>query len=126
MKKGLTDTHTLVWALTTPEKLSDRARSFLQEGQVMASVANLWELLIKKSRPGGLVQDPIPWWRKFVVGSGIQVVGIRSSHMVALDRLPDLHKDPFDRIMVAQAITEGAAFVTKDSQLARYEVPIVW
>ena len=60
--KVLTDTHTLVWALCEPEFLSADARTAMASSSVTASVANLWELLLKVSKPGALVADPVPWW----------------------------------------------------------------
>jgi PIN domain nuclease of toxin-antitoxin system len=122
----LTDTHTLVWALTGDASLSSAARSALEDSEVLVSVANLWELLLKRSRPGALLADPLPWWDKYVTRSGIQVLGIRQSHVFALGRLPELHKDPFDRILLAQAQVERLTLVSKDASLAGYGLPVLW
>ena len=122
----LTDTHTLVWALSTPAELGLHARAALEESRFTASVANLWELLLKKSKPGTLVTDPLPWWEKYVAGAGIPALSIRSDHIRTLAALPELHKDQFDRILVAQAIAEGLTLATKDVLLAGYGVPVVW
>lgn len=124
--KILTDTHTLVWALSNPEALGRGAREALASSPFTASVANLWELVLKTSKPGSLVADPLPWWEKYVVRSGIRVLAIRTRHIVSLAGLPDLHKDPFDRILVAQALTEGLTLASKDAILARYGAPLVW
>ena len=113
--KVLMDTHTFVWELSEPELLSDEARRLLPDSEVAASVASLWELPLKKGKPGALVADLVPWWEKFVVRPGIRVLSIRQSHVIALGRLGNFHKDPFDRILVAQAIVEGASLVSKDS-----------
>ena len=74
--KVLTDTHTLVWALTNPEALGSGAYAALQNGSVAASVVNLWELVVKSQKPGALVGDPIPWWEKYVVRSAIPALSI--------------------------------------------------
>ena len=124
--KAMVDTHTLVWALAAPNKLSDKARNVIADSEVVASVATLWELLLKRGKPGALLADPVPWWDKYVVRAGIPVIGIRQSHVMALDQLIEHHKDPFDRILVAQAIIEKAVLVTKDEHLAAYGIPVVW
>jgi PIN domain nuclease of toxin-antitoxin system len=124
--KVLTDTHTLVWALANPEALGVEARAALVEFPFTASVANLWELVLKTRKPGALVADPLPWWEKYVIRSGIPAIAIRTAHIRALAGLPDLHKDPFDRILVAQSLAEGLTLVSKDAMLANYGVPVIW
>jgi PIN domain nuclease of toxin-antitoxin system len=124
--KVLTDTHTLVWALSDPEALGDLARAALAESPFTASVVNLWELVLKARKPGALVAAPIPWWEKYVVRPRIPTLAIRTPHIRALAGLPDLHKDPFDRILVAQALAERLTLATKDAIFARYGVPVVW
>jgi PIN domain nuclease of toxin-antitoxin system len=126
VERVLVDTHTLVWALRDPELLGVGAVEALRGGLVSASVANLWELLVKQSKPGALLADPLAWWARYVVGSGIRVLGIREAHVVALGGLEPIHKDPFDRILVAQAIVERATLVSKDATLAQYGVRVVW
>jgi PIN domain nuclease of toxin-antitoxin system len=122
----LVDTHTLVWALREPELLGVAGAEALREGVVSASVASLWELLVKKGKPGALLADPQDWWDRYVGGSGIRVLGIREAHVAALGRLEGHHKDPFDRILVAQAIVERATLVSKDAVLGRYGVRVIW
>jgi len=85
--KVLMDTHALVWALSEPELLSAEGRRLLPDSEVAVSVASLWELLLKKGKPGALVADPLPWWEKFVLRPGIRVLGIRQSRVIALGRL---------------------------------------
>lgn len=122
----LTDTHTLVWALSKPEVLGSGARDALANFPFMASVANFWELVIKARKPGALVADPLPWWDKYVVRQGIRALAIRTPHIIALAGLPDLHKDPFDRILVAQSLSERLTLASKDAILSRYGVSMVW
>lgn len=124
--KVLTDTHTLVWALSTPEALGPQARAALAESPFTASVANLWELILKRDKAGALVTDPLAWWEKYVVGTGIPALAIRLDHIRALAALPEFHKDPFDRILVAQSIAEELTLVSKDAMLARYGMPVLW
>ena len=124
--KVITDTHTLVWALSAPSELSSSARQALSQSEVLASVVNLWELVLKKDRKTCLLTDPLPWWDKYVVRAGIPTLGIRVGHVMAMGGLPMLHQDPFDRILVAQSIVEKAALVSKDGELARYGVTVIW
>jgi PIN domain nuclease of toxin-antitoxin system len=122
----LLDTHTLVWALAEPKRLSRRVRHALDEGELLVSVASLWELIRKRDKPGALLADPLPWWQKYVPLTGLPVLAIRQAHVVQLAQLPHHHKDPFDRILVAQAMVESAAIVTKDRALKPYGVPLIW
>lgn len=124
--KVLTDTHTLVWALSSPENLGSAARKALDGSPFTASVVNLWELVLKSGKPGVLVGRPIPWWDRYVTGQGIPTLAIRSAHIRALAGLPELHKDPFDRILVAQALAEDLTLASKDNALASYGAPIIW
>jgi len=124
--KILTDTHTLVWALSEPEALGAQARAELAGSPFTASVVNLWELVLKSRKPGALIADPLPWWGKYVVRARIPALAIRTAHIRVLAGLPEFHKDPFDRILIAQALAEGLTLATKDSTLARYGAPLVW
>lgn len=122
----LADTHALVWALSDPDLLSAPARQVLGESEVTVSVASLWELLLKSGKKDALLQNALSWWEKYVVQSRIPTLAIRTSHVMALGRLPELHKDPFDRILVAQAIVERMPLVTKDDRLHQYGVATIW
>src|SRR6185437_5835178 len=124
--KILTDTHTLVWALSAPEILGGAARAALAGSPFTASVVNFWELVLKSRKPGALVADPLPWWEKYVRGLRIPTLAIRTAHIRRLAGLPELHNDPFDRMLIAQALAEGLTVATKDQMLARYGVPVVW
>ena len=124
--KVLTDTHTLIWALSNPDALGSGARAALADSPFTASVANLWELVLKSRKPGALLSDPVAWWEKYVLHTSIPTLAIRTAHIRALASLPDLHKDPFDRILVAQALAEGLTLATKDAVLARYGAAVIW
>jgi PIN domain nuclease of toxin-antitoxin system len=124
--KILTDTHVLVWALEGSDLLSKDARAAMEKADVTASVANLWELCIKSGKKGALVTDPLVWWQKYVVRTGIQTLSIRLSDVIALGSLQDIHKDPFDRILVAQCVSEGIPLITKDALLSHYGISVIW
>jgi PIN domain nuclease of toxin-antitoxin system len=120
--KLLVDTHLLLWAAAQPGRLSRKAAEFLQssENQPLFSPASLWEISIKRSlgRPD-FDADP-RMLRRGLLDNGYEELPITSEHAVALDSLPAIHKDPFDRILVAQAITEGIILLTADPILAKY------
>ena len=124
--KVLVDTHTLVWALETPELLSKAAQAAMNKSEVTASVANLWELCLKCRKKDALVGDPISWWAKFVTGAGLPTLPIRIADVTSLCSLPEIHKDPFDRILIAQSLSEGIPLITKDARLALYGIPTIW
>jgi PIN domain nuclease of toxin-antitoxin system len=98
----------------------------MENGDVVASVANLWELCLKSKKQDALVAEPAAWWKQFVIRTGVTTLSIRAADVLALGALPDIHKDPFDRILVAQSIVEGIPLITKDSELARYGVATIW
>lgn len=94
--------------------------------ETRVSVVSYWELMLKRGRPNALVSDPRGWWNRYIAGGGIDVIAIRSNHVDQLEDLPEWHRDPFDRMLVAQALAEGLSLVSKDEALAKYEVPLVW
>src|SRR5712691_8842355 len=122
----LPDTSTLLWALGTPERLSPRARRRVDAGENIISVASYWEVVIKAQKGLLTIADLASWWRRATELLAARVLPIRASHVTALAALPTLHKDPFDRILIAQAIAEGVDFVTNDEPIGEYAVRTVW
>ena len=122
----LLDTHALVWGIAEPDALPSRVRTILASGGVKASVVSYWELTLKKRRPDAPVQRPAAWWERYVTRSAVEVLPIKVTHVDTLDTLPELHRDPFDRMLLAQALAEGLTLVSKDAALARYGAPLVW
>lgn len=118
----LLDTHLLLWAASAPERLSAKARGLLlaADNQLMFSSASLWEISIKRSlgRTDFNV-DPRRLWRMLQV-NGYRELPITGEHTIAVNDLPYLHKDPFDRILVAQARVEGLLLLTADKAVAKY------
>jgi PIN domain nuclease of toxin-antitoxin system len=118
----LLDTHIALWALTDDPKLPDAARSLiLDEGnRVFTSVASMWEIAIKHA----LKPDRIPLsgieYLHFCEQAGYESLPIRESHVIALESLPAIHSDPFDRILVSQARAESLILLTHDLALAGY------
>lgn len=124
--KLLLDTHVLLWAAGQPEKLSPAARQQLeaQENELLFSAASLWEIAIKQ----GLGRDDFRvaprLLRRGLLDNGYIELPVTSAHAVALDSLPPIHKDPFDRMLVAQSITEGVTLLTADPLVAQYPAPV--
>jgi PIN domain nuclease of toxin-antitoxin system len=122
----LLDTGTLLWALASPERLSPRARRLVDAGENIVSVASYWEVVIKTQKGLLTIADLPTWWRRTTDLMAARVLPVRASHVTALAALPMLHKDPFDRILVAQAVAEGLDFVTNDESIAEYSVRTIW
>lgn len=122
----LLDTSTLLWALGSPERLSARARRRIDTGDNVVSVASYWEVVIKTHKGLLTIADLATWWRQATELMAARVLPIRASHVTALASLPMLHRDPFDRILIAQAIAEGLEFVTNDGPIREYPVQTFW
>ena len=125
--KLLVDSHLLIWAASAFDRLSPRARALLgdQDNVLFFSAASLWELSIKAARhPDTFKVDPRRM-RRNLLNNGWKELPVTSEHAVATFDLPQIHKDPFDRILVAQAIVEGFALLTADAVLATYGSPVI-
>ena len=122
----LLDTSTLLWALGEPERLSSKARRVVESGDNIVSVASYWEVVIKSQKGLLTIADLPSWWRRATELTSARVLPIRPSHVTALAALPMLHKDPFDRILIAQAVAEGLDFVTGDEPIQKYSVHTIW
>ena len=124
--KLLLDTHLLLWAAGAPDRLSATARALIDDpaNTPIFSVASLWEIAIKRGlgRPDFDV-DPRRL-RRGLLDNGYEELPITSAHVVAVDALPPLHRDPFDRLLISQAITEGVLLLTADARLAAYPGPV--
>jgi PIN domain nuclease of toxin-antitoxin system len=122
----LLDTSTLLWALGTPERLSPRARRLVEAGENVVSVASYWEVVIKTQKGLLTIPDLPTWWRRATELTMARVLQIRASHVTALAALPVHHRDPFDRILIAQAVAEGLDLVTNDGPIKDYSVTTIW
>ncbi len=124
--KLLLDTHLLLWAAGQPDRLSQVARDLLEEPQneLVFSAASLWEISIKRSLGRADFQVDARLLRRGLLENGYSELEIRGDHAVAVDGLPSIHKDPFDRILVAQSMVEGILLLTADPQVARYPAPV--
>ena len=124
--KLLLDTHLLLSAAGRPDRLSAVARRLLNNprNELLFSPASLWEIAIKRTlgRDDFRVEPRV--LRRGLLDNGYAELPITSEHTVNIDALPALHKDPFDRLLLAQAFSEGITLLTGDAQLARYPGPV--
>jgi len=124
--KLLLDTHLLLWAAGEPRKLSSRARKLLDnhDNELYFSAASLWEVAIKRQlgRKDFVVDARL--LRRGLLDNGYVELAIAGQHVVATESLPPIHKDPFDRILVAQATVEGITLLTTDPVVTKYPGPI--
>jgi len=124
--KFLLDTHLLLWAAQGSNRLSSAAVQLINnpDSELFFSAANLWEIVIKNSlkREDFSVDPRI--LRRSLIDNGYIELPIRSDHAVTVENFPQIHKDPFDRILIAQAIVEGITLLTSDLHLMKYSGPI--
>ncbi|MDP9178786.1 MAG: type II toxin-antitoxin system VapC family toxin [Gemmatimonadota bacterium] len=124
--KLLLDTQLLLWAAGQPERLSATARKQINnpKNELLFSAASLWEIAIKNSlgREDFRVEPRL--LRRGLLDNGYAELPVTSQHAVNIDDLAPLHKDPFDRLLLAQALTEGITLLTSDAQLAQYRGPV--
>jgi PIN domain nuclease of toxin-antitoxin system len=128
MQGYLLDSHAFLWAASAPEKLSPKARRIceLPRKPLVLSVVSLWEIIAKCQAGKLRIPEPdltLPKWAQHL---GLKILPVETAHACAVYSLPLLHGDPFDRILLAQALTEGLALVTKDADMSRYAVECIW
>jgi PIN domain nuclease of toxin-antitoxin system len=124
--KLLLDTHVLLWAAWDSERLSATARSLLQSPshQPMFSAASIWEMTIKRALERADFQVDVRVLRRGLLDNGYLELPITSEHTLFIEHLPPLHKDPFDRLLIAQATVEGITLLTADALVLQYSGPI--
>jgi PIN domain nuclease of toxin-antitoxin system len=120
----LLDTHIFVWFVTEPEKLGQEMHDSLRDfgNEVYLSAATFWEIAMNRNRgrmnfPGDVAEE--------MLAANFVELPVTGAHYEAAVALPEIHKDPFDRLLVAQALTEGLVLVTRDKLLSAYNVPMV-
>lgn len=122
--KLLLDTHAALWWLAGEPVGEEAVRQLSDEtNRVLLSAVVVWEVAIKRSlgkleAPAGLVEA--------LTRAGASPMPITLEHAEAVERLPDHHRDPFDRMLIAQATVEGAAIVSREEELRAYRVPVIW
>jgi PIN domain nuclease of toxin-antitoxin system len=126
--KLLLDTHAFLWALADPDRLDPKTRHILADKHttVFVSVVSLWEIVVK-CRVGKLAADIVSITAQLAPASKIQLLDLSPLHLHALSILPfhEQHRDPFDHLIIAQAIVEGMTLVTRDRNAPLYPVPLM-
>jgi PIN domain nuclease of toxin-antitoxin system len=124
--KLLLDTHLLLWAAEGPRRLSKIARSLISnpDNELFFSAASVWEIAIKRGLGRTDFQVDTRLLRRGLLDNGYIELPITSEHTIAVETLPAIHKDPFDRILIAQAMVEGITLLTVDPLVAKYSGPV--
>ena len=124
--KLLLDTHLLLWAANEPKRLPKAARVLIEDldNDLLFSAASMWEITIKSSLGREDFRVNARLLRRGLLDNGYTELPITSEHAINVDHLPSTHKDPFDRILVAQATVEGITLLTNDHKLANFPGPI--
>ena len=122
----LLDTHLLLWAASAPERLPGAALDMIEnpENALHFSAASLWEVAIKAGLGRADFTVDAGLLRRGLLDNGYEEVAITGDHATRLAVLPPIHKDPFDRMLIAQAIAEDLLLITADETVARYPAPV--
>jgi len=122
----LLDTHLLLWTVGPDERLSSQARRLIgyPENELLFSMASVWEVAIKYGRARDDFQVDPRLLRRALLDNGYRELAVAGEHAVAVANLPPLHRDPFDRILVAQSVVEGITLLTSDPRVAQYPAPV--
>ncbi|MGI8657808.1 MAG: type II toxin-antitoxin system VapC family toxin [Candidatus Limnocylindria bacterium] len=127
--KLLLDTHVWIWWLTAPDRLTSEASSALSDAdsRLCLSPASTWELMVKSAAGRVTVSGSVEALvEEAISASGVQPLPIEHAHALQLRRLPAHHRDPFDRMLIAQAQADQMILVTADRQLSAYDVETLW
>lgn len=124
----LLDTAPFLWAVANPEKLSAKVRKLIdsRRNPLFVSVASLWEIIVKAQKGMLPIDDPPRWLDAGLVSLEALVLPIKPAHVYGVSQLPMIHKDPFDRLLLAQAASEGWVLISSDVVLRQYPVATIW
>jgi PIN domain nuclease of toxin-antitoxin system len=125
----LLDTHTLVWwAIGSPQLPPETVQLIGESKDVRVSLVSLWEIVLKESTRHPMIgtDDSLGWFNEALASTPFELLAISAQHLGGVQSLPDRHRDPFDRLLVAQAIHEGLSLVSRDATLSEYPVEVLW
>ena len=124
----LLDTHTVLWALSDVEKLSDKAKSEIlsPDKNKIVSLISAWEVAIKISLNKLSFEGGVVRFLHQIERDGFELLPIRAEHIALIEALPFHHRDPFDRLIVATAIVENMAIITADTNIRLYDINCIW
>jgi PIN domain nuclease of toxin-antitoxin system len=126
--KYLLDTHTFIWLNGKSSQLSERAAVLCSDSSnvLLLSLASVWEMQIKLGLGKLTLPAPLAEIITAQRTNGIRLLPIKLAHLLALTTLPDHHKDPFDRLLIAQAKFEKLPLISDDSQVGKYSITVIW
>jgi PIN domain nuclease of toxin-antitoxin system len=124
----LLDSHTLIWSIYTPKLIPQKSLSLIEstENKSMVSIASLWEIAVKYSLKRLELSKGLESFFNSVSEAELEILPISTSHILGIASLPFHHKDPFDRIIITQAIAENLTIISKDRQFKNYGVAVIW
>ena len=123
----LLDTHTLLWSFYKEEQLSDAVRDAIENAdELYVSIVTLWEIAIKQSIGKINISNTIQEIADKCYEADVSILPISAVHLDQIRQLPDIHRDPFDRLLISQAITEDLAIITRDTMISLYDVKTIW
>jgi PIN domain nuclease of toxin-antitoxin system len=126
--KLLLDTHAVLWFMNNSDKLSSKADKIMQSETASSylSIASVWEIVIKSTLNKLRIEDNVHIFLAKIQNSPIRILSVSMNHIKTLSHLPYHHKDPFDRMIVATAISENMTIITKDGNIQKYNIPTIW
>lgn len=127
--RALLDTHTFIWAATADRRISSVALDLIADGnnEIVLSVVSAWEIAIKFAAGRlDLSEDPRTYLATHVPMFDLEVLPVALDHAIQVGDLPHYHRDPFDRLLIAQAQVEALPILTSDPNIARYDVEVIW
>ena len=125
---NLLDTHAFIWFIEGDNQLSDQARKSIERNDVISSIsiASLWEISIKISLKKLELKTPFTDISKQILKNGFQILPITFEDTLTLTGLPFYHRDPFDRIIISQSVTNKLSIISKDKNFIEYGVTLIW
>ena len=121
------DTHTLLWYLRDSDELSSTAKKTINEAEyIYISIASLWEIAIKHSIGKLDLEFTVSQIEELCIQKDISILPIKARHLDELNNLPKIHNDPFDRLIICQALNENMTIITRDGKIQKYPVNTVW
>ena len=126
--KYLLDTHTVLWTFGNKKKLSKAVVRAIDDptNEKYVSIASVWELAIKIGKGKLVFKGGVKRFFRMIHENGFGVLPVKPKHVIIIETLPRLHGDPFDRILIASAMSEGMCLLTADENIHKYDVPWIW
>jgi len=124
--KLLLDTHTFIWWDREPERIPSETLELMQQAELLLSLVSLWEIQIKTQIGRLRLNMPLSEMAKHHQVNGVTLLPMMLPHILELEQLPQHHRDPFDRLIIAQSRIESITIVTRDSAFQKYDCKLMW